>query len=123
MMGHGRGHGHAFFHDRAAVGRGTSMIARIWRGATSAEDTDAYAAYLRETGVKEYSATPGNQGVHMLRRIQGDRCEFLMLTFWDSMEAVKRFAGDDPERAVFYPADDRFLIERDLTSSHWEVVT
>jgi len=59
----------------------------------------------------------------MLRRIQGDRCKFLMLTFWGSMEAVKRFAGDDPERAVFYPEDDRFLVDRDLTSSHWEDVT
>jgi heme-degrading monooxygenase HmoA len=98
------------------------MIARIWRGATRADDADAYVEYLNETGVKEYAATHGNRGVHMLRRLEGDRCEFLMLTFWDSMEAVKRFAGDEPERAVFYPEDDRFLIERDLTSSHWELV-
>lgn len=99
------------------------MIARIWRGATRAEDADAYVDYLHETGVKEYAETPGNRGVHMLRRVDADRCEFLMLTFWDSMDAVKRFAGDDPERAVFYPEDDRFLIDRDLTSSHWEVIT
>jgi heme-degrading monooxygenase HmoA len=99
------------------------MIARIWRGATSATDADAYVDYLKQTGAKEYAATPGNLGVHMLRRIEGDRCEFLMLTFWDSMGAVKRFAGDDAERAVFYPEDDRFLVDRDLTSSHWEVVT
>lgn len=99
------------------------MIARIWRGATSAADGDAYVDYLNRTGVPGYAATPGNQGVHMLRRNEGDRCEFLMLTFWDSMAAVKRFAGDDPERAVFYPEDDRFLVDRDLTSSHWEVVT
>jgi heme-degrading monooxygenase HmoA len=98
------------------------MIARIWKGATRADDADAYVEYLNETGVKEYTATEGNRGVHMLRRLEGDRCEFLMLTFWDSMEAVKGFAGDEPERAVFYPEDDRFLIERDLTSSHWEVV-
>jgi heme-degrading monooxygenase HmoA len=99
------------------------MIARIWRGATSAVDADAYVEYLNRTGVREYAATPGNLGVHTLRRMEGDRCEFLMLTFWDSMEAVERFAGDDPERAVFYPEDNRFLLDRDLTSSHWEVVT
>lgn len=98
------------------------MIARIWRGAVRASDADAYARYLRETGVREYAATPGNLGVHMLRRIEGDRAEFLMLTFWESLDAVRGFAGDDVETAVFYPEDDRFLIERELTASHWEVL-
>lgn len=98
------------------------MIARIWRGAVRAEDADAYADYLRETGVREYAKTPGNLGVHMLRRLDGDRAEFLMLTFWESLEAVRGFAGDDIETAVFYREDDRFLIERDLTASHWHVL-
>lgn len=98
------------------------MIARTWKGAVRAEDADAYAAYLRETGVSGYAGTPGNVGVHMLRRMDGERAEFLMLTFWTSMEAVRGFAGDDVGTAVFYPEDDRFLIERDLTASHWEVL-
>jgi heme-degrading monooxygenase HmoA len=46
-----------------------------------------------------------------------------MLTPWDSLEAVKAFAGDDHETAVFYPEDDRFLVERDLTAAHYEVDT
>ena len=45
-----------------------------------------------------------------------------MFTLWDSIEAVQAFAGDDPETAVFYPEDDRFLVERDLRSHHFEVV-
>ena len=98
------------------------MIARIWRGAVRAEDADTYADYLRVTGVREYSQTPGNLGVHMLRRVDGDRAEFLMLTFWESLEAVRGFAGDDVETAVFYPEDDRFLIERDLTARHRDVL-
>jgi heme-degrading monooxygenase HmoA len=98
------------------------MIARIWRGAVALEDADRYADYLRETGVREYAATPGNLGVHMLRRIEGDRAEFLMLTFWESIDAVRGFAGDAVETAVFYPEDDRFLVDRDLTASHWEVL-
>ena len=53
------------------------MIARTWRGAVRAEDADAYVEYLEETGLSEYRATPGNQGVYGLRRIDGDRCEFL----------------------------------------------
>lgn len=97
------------------------MIARIWRGAVRAEDADAYAEYLRGTGVRGYAETPGNLGVHMLRRIEGDRAEFLMLTSWDSLDAVRGFAGDDVETAVFYPQDDRFLVDRDLTATHWEV--
>ena len=98
------------------------MIARTWRGAVRAGDADAYLAYLERTGFAEYRSTPGNRGLLALRRIEGDRCEFLLVTLWDSIDAVKRFAGDDVETAVFYPEDDRFLIDRDLTSTHYEVV-
>jgi heme-degrading monooxygenase HmoA len=98
------------------------VIARTWRGAVRAENADAYLEYLEATGLKEYRETAGNQGVFALRRIEGDRCEFLLLTLWDSLDAVKGFAGDDVERAVFYPEDDRFLVDRDLTSTHYEVV-
>ena len=97
------------------------MIARTWRGAVRREDGDAYAQYMRETGVAGYAATPGNRGVWMLRRDLDDRTEFLMVTLWDSIEAVKAFAGDDYQTAVFYPEDDRFLIERDRTATHYEV--
>jgi heme-degrading monooxygenase HmoA len=97
------------------------VIARIWRGAVRRDDGDAYAEYIEETGVAGYRETPGNLGVTMLRRDVGDRCEFLLLTLWESLDAVKRFAGDDYEVAVYYPEDDRYLVERDEKSSHWEV--
>ena len=97
------------------------MIARIWRGAVRREDGDAYADYIEATGVAGYRETPGNLGVTMLRRDVDDRCEFLMLTLWESLDAVKGFAGDDYETAVYYPEDDRYLIDRDEKSSHWEV--
>ena len=99
------------------------MIARIWKGAVRRGDGDAYAEYMRQTGVAGYAGTPGNRGVWMLRRDVGDRTEFLMFTLWDSLEAVKGFAGEDYERAVFYPEDDRFLVERDLTATHYQVDT
>jgi heme-degrading monooxygenase HmoA len=47
----------------------------------------------------------------------------MMFTLWDSLEAVKAFAGDDYETAVFYPQDERFLVERDPTAAHYEVDT
>lgn len=97
------------------------MLARIWRGATTAADADAYLAYLHETGVSEYRRTPGNRGVIVLRRVVQDRADFLLLTMWESEDAVRRFAGDDMGRAVFYPQDDRFLIARDLRVEHYEV--
>jgi heme-degrading monooxygenase HmoA len=97
------------------------MIARTWRGAVRREDADAYADYMRSTGVAGYAATPGNRGVWMLRRDLGDLTEFVMFTLWDSMDSVRGFAGDDPETAVFYPEDDRFLVERELQSNHFEV--
>ena len=99
------------------------MIARIWRGAVRREDGDAYARYMQDTGIAGYAGTPGNRGVHMLRRDVGDRTEFVMYTLWESMEAVEAFAGEDPEVAVFYPEDDRFLVERDETVRHYEVDT
>ncbi|MFL5575298.1 MAG: antibiotic biosynthesis monooxygenase family protein [Gemmatimonadaceae bacterium] len=99
------------------------MIARTWRGTTRAEDADAYLEYLRRTGLAEYERTPGNRGVMALRRVAGDRADFLLLSLWESEEAARRFAGGaDAERAVFYPEDDRFLIEREERVTHFEVV-
>jgi heme-degrading monooxygenase HmoA len=97
------------------------MIARVWRGVVRRADGDRYAAYMRATGVKEYAETAGNRSVLMLRRDDGERSEFVMVTLWESWEAVRAFASDDVDRAVFYPEDDAFLIERDLTATHYQV--
>ena len=97
------------------------MIARIWRGAVAQSDGDAYAEYMQGTGVAGYVKTPGNRGVWMLRRDIGRKTEFLMFTLWDSMDAIKAFAGEQPERAVFYPEDGRYLVERDELATHFEV--
>src|SRR5918998_6317967 len=90
------------------------MIARTWKGAVRREDGDEYTEYMRKTGMLGYTQTPGNLATLMLRRDVGDRCEFLMFTLWKSIESVEAFAGEDPEKAIFYPKDDAFLIERDL---------
>ena len=97
------------------------MIARLWRGATRAADADRYVAYLQRTGIAAYRATPGNLGVLTLRRALGARTEFLLVSLWSSIDAIRRFAGDDPARAVFYPEDERFLVERDEHVTHFEV--
>lgn len=97
------------------------MIARTWRGATRAADADGYAEYIGSTGLAEYAATPGNRGAYLLYRIDGEIAEFLTFSLWDSLEVIEAFAGKDVERAVFYPQDDRYLVERDLTARHYVV--
>jgi heme-degrading monooxygenase HmoA len=79
------------------------MIARIWRGATAADRAQDYLEYLRKTGIADYTATPGNHGVEVLMRTEGDRTQFTLITYWDSLEAVKAFAGDRPEVAASTP--------------------
>jgi heme-degrading monooxygenase HmoA len=98
------------------------VIVRIWRGWTRTEDADAYVEYLERTGMRAYRETAGNRAAHLLRREVGDRTEFLTLSFWDSFDAVRGFAGDEVDRAVFYPEDDRYLVDRETTVFHYEVV-
>ena len=98
------------------------MIARTWRGATKAEDADAYLDYLHQTGLAEYRKVEGNRGVLALRRITGNAAEFLLISLWEWEGAIRQFAGDEISRAVFYPEDERFLIQRDEHVTHYEVV-
>lgn len=98
------------------------MIARTWRGAVRAEDADGYAAYIAETGLRAYAATAGNRGAYLLFRKEGERAEVMTVSFWDSLESIEGFAGRPIERAVFYPDDDRYLVERDLEATHWTLV-
>jgi heme-degrading monooxygenase HmoA len=97
------------------------MIARIWRGAVRRSNADEYAAYIVDTGLADYRRTPGNRGAWMLRRDVGELTEFLTFTLWDSLDAIKEFAGEDYATAVFYPEDDRYLVERDEQCAHYEV--
>ena len=97
------------------------MIARMWRGRTRAEKASDYLAYLERTGLSEYRATEGNRGVQILLRKEGDVAEFLLVSFWDDYDAIRRFAGPDFEKAVYYPEDEAFLLEKERSVSHYEV--
>ena len=98
------------------------MIARIWRGSTASDRAHDYLGYLERTGLAEYRATPGNHGVQvLLREEEGGRTRFTLISYWESMDAIKAFAGDRPEVARFYPEDDDYLVERDLEAEHHRV--
>ena len=99
------------------------MIARIWRGVTREADKDTYFEYLQKTGLQEYASVSGNQGVWVLRRVDDGKSEFTLISLWDSWDAIKAFAGPDPEKAVFYPEDEKFLLERGPRVTHYEVLS
>lgn len=98
------------------------MIARVWRGQTRAEDAARYLDYLRRTGLLDVRATPGNRGVQIQRRIVEDRAEFVFTSYWDSMDAIRGFAGDDVHRARYYPEDEEMLLALPAGIDHFDVV-
>ncbi|MEU4624466.1 hypothetical protein AB0G04_31385 [Actinoplanes sp. NPDC023801] len=99
------------------------MIARMWRGWAATERVADYVAYIERTGLAGYRSTPGNLGAQMWTRDLGDgRSEVTTVSWWESLEAIRGFAGDDIARAVFYPEDDDFLIDRETTVSHHRVM-
>ena len=99
------------------------MIARIWRGVTREADKDRYFEYLQKTGLKDYAAIPGNQGVWVLRRMLEGRAEFTLISLWDSWDAIKAFAGPHYENAVYYPEDKKFLFELAPHVLHYDVLS
>lgn len=98
------------------------MIARTWHGVVPAAKADAYHEYLLATGVPDLRATPGNRGVYVLRRMAGDHAHFLLVSLWESLDAIRAFAGDDVERARYYPMDADYLLELEPTVQHHEVL-
>jgi quinol monooxygenase YgiN len=98
------------------------MIARIWHGITPESKSDEYYDYILKTGVAEVGAKEGNLGVYVFRRIHDKQAEFLFMSLWESFDAIRRFAGPDIERAVYYPKDKEFLIQLEPSVNHYEVL-
>jgi heme-degrading monooxygenase HmoA len=97
------------------------MIARMWHGRTRAADADAYLEYLHKTGIPDYRGTPGNRGAWVLRRVEDEVAHFVTLTFWESREAIRAFAGQDINLARYYPEDKKYLLEFEPAVTHYEV--
>jgi hypothetical protein len=99
------------------------MIARAWHGAVPVEKAGDYFDYLQATGVPDLKATDGNVGVYVLCRIDGELAHFQMISLWESEEHIRAFAGDDVERARYYPEDADFLLQLEPNCTHYEVLT
>jgi heme-degrading monooxygenase HmoA len=98
------------------------MIARTWHGRVATSRADEYHAYLERTGLADYAATAGYRGIVAQRRTEGDVTHFTFTTLWDSLDAIRRFAGDDYERARYYPEDDDYLLEQEPFVTHGDVL-
>lgn len=99
------------------------MIGRVWHGRTTTEKADAYLEFQRERAIPDYESTDGNLGAYVFRRIEGDEAHFLTLSFWESEDSIRGFAGEDIEAAKYYPEDEEFLLEFEPTVTHYEVYT
>ena len=97
------------------------MIARIWHGRTKAEDYEAYTEFLKKRAIPDYSSTEGFVRLIFLRALRDGEGHFMLITFWENIEAIKKFAGDKYEKAKYYPEDDGFLLEFEEEVAHYEV--
>ena len=97
------------------------MIARIWEGKTKAEDFEAYTEFMKSKAIPDYKKTDGFIKLVFLRRIEGEIAYFKLITFWENLEVIKNFAGNDYEIAKYYPEDEQYLLEFEEKVTHYEV--
>jgi len=97
------------------------MLARLWHGRTTASDAEEYFRFLERVAIPDYRGTPGNREALVLRRLDGGVAHFLLITLWESQDAIEAFAGPAIERARYYPEDTGFLLEMEPTVNHYEL--
>ena len=98
----------------------SSTITRIWHGRTTVAHADEYLQFLIDAGVTDYKSVEGNLSVEIWRRLDGDVCHFWTVTKWDSYESIKKFAGEDFEKAKYYEDDKKYLLEFEPNVQHCE---
>jgi heme-degrading monooxygenase HmoA len=97
------------------------MIARMWSGRARPDQADAYVRHLQQKTFPQLTALPGHRGAYVLRRDADGDVAFTVITFWDSLDAITGFSGDDPELAVVPPDAQALLASYDTRAVHWEV--
>ena len=98
------------------------MIIRMWHGRVATSDSLTYRGFLNRRALPDYRSVPGNVSVQVLERLDGDVTHFMTLTMWESLEAIRGFAGENIESAKYYPEDKDVLLELEPTVVHYEVV-
>ena len=98
------------------------MIARVWHGSTKAEHADAYEAMLKPEPLPGIGQVKGYRGSYLLRRNLGAEVDFITVLLWDSIEAVRAFAGPDYETSIIPEERLKYLSRHDAKAAHYEVV-
>jgi heme-degrading monooxygenase HmoA len=96
-------------------------IARIWHGRTPLARADEYRQYLFDVGIKKIASLPGNRGVQLMMRKTADEGEFMVVSYWDSVDAIKGYAGPTYEYVHDLPRDAEFLIGKETLVRHFEL--
>jgi heme-degrading monooxygenase HmoA len=104
-----------------ATFEGGHVIARIWHGYTKPEHADAYEAMLKPELLPGISEVKGYKGSYLLRRNEGDEVEFITIMLWDSIDAIRAFAGPDYETSVVPEERRKYLLRHDAKSAHYEI--
>jgi heme-degrading monooxygenase HmoA len=94
----------------------------MWHGRVPTEKAEAYREFVNRRAIPDYQSVPGNISVYILERKEGEITHFITMTFWKDLNAIKGFAGEDVERAKYYPEDKNFLLEFEPTVVHYEIV-
>ncbi|PRX57873.1 antibiotic biosynthesis monooxygenase [Flagellimonas meridianipacifica] len=97
------------------------MIARIWKGKTRLEHAKTYENFMNDRAVPDYSKTKGFIKLLFLKRMDEQFAHFELITFWENLEVIKNFAGEDYEKAKYYPEDQNYLLEFPEKVIHFEV--
>ncbi len=97
------------------------MIARIWQGKTRINDYDEYTEFLKSRAIPDYKKTTGFIKLIFLRHTDNNIGYFTLITFWENLDVIRNFAGENFKRAKYYPEDKRFLLEFEKEVTHYEV--
>ena len=96
-------------------------IMRLWHGEVAIEKADEYEKFMIERAAPDYGSVEGLIKLYFQRKNEEKKAHFLLVTLWDSIDSVKKFAGNNPEIAKYYPEDDDFIIEKEKQVSIFEV--
>jgi heme-degrading monooxygenase HmoA len=96
------------------------MITRVWHGRTALAHADSYLEFLLTKGTADYKKITGNLSVRVWRRLETDCCHFCTVTEWEDLASIKQFAGEQHEKAVYYPEDEGILLEFEDHVLHYE---
>ncbi len=97
------------------------MVARIWHGRTPAAKADEYRQYLFDVGIKKIASLPGNRGVQMMVSKTAEQGDFTVISYWDSIDAIKGYAGENYTQVHDLPRDKDFLIDHEPLVRHLDL--